>query len=209
MVEQDNNFSPDSSEVDYPNQLRPSLKGNWFFSALKNLIVFVMLVGVVGASFWLSFQLGKRFFLPVKRVAEKRIEIDIPEPPPSLKAMQKLQELMDSDGASGEPGYLPPSTVKPRTPVARNLVTTKKKSIVASKTSASGSYFKVQAGLFADKDSARQLADRLIASGIEAFIRPTASGWRVQAGAFRLKEQALSAQAKLQSRGFESTIIFE
>ncbi len=185
---------------DNQNSLPPGTfpRENRFLALVKNILVFVVLLGIVLASFIVSFQLGKKILMPSKKAPEK-ITAAIPEPPPSLKSLQKLQAIMSSE-----------ATKKPaRKSSARRHHKHYRRTGRAYHPVARGHYYKIEAGLFPDKDQADALAEKMKTSGIAIYIKPVGDNWRVQAGAYRLKAQADKAKAEIASKGFESKVIFE
>ncbi|MFA4844454.1 MAG: SPOR domain-containing protein [Candidatus Margulisiibacteriota bacterium] len=165
---------------------------------LKNLFVFLVLVLIVAASFFVSFQLGSRILSPVKKTPEAKIAAPIPEPPESIRALQRLQAALSTEAKKA---------VK-QTP--KKKVLCRKQAAAAAKAVTVGKgYYKVQAGLFADKEAAKQLADKLSTSGFDVFIRKAGSGWRVQVGAYRTKAIAEELRGKLAAKGFSSHLIYE
>jgi cell division protein FtsN len=181
---------------DNQNSLPPGAipRENRFLALIKNILVFLVLVGIVLASFIISFQLGKKILAPSKKAPEK-ITVAIPEPPPSL---QKLQAIMSAEPAVKKPA--PKKSKKLRKSACRKS---------GAVRPVSGHYYKIQAGLFADKAQASELAGKMTDSGICVFIRKVGGDWRVQAGAYRTRGMADKAKAGLAAKGFESKVIFE
>lgn len=187
-------------EDDNQNSLPPGAfpRENRFLAVLKNIFIFIVLLGIVLASFIVSFQLGKKILIPTKKAPEK-ITAAIPEPPPSIKSLQKLQAIMSAE-----------TPKKPaKAAVKRRKKPTYRRAAVSSRRTASGRYYKIEAGLYGDKDEANALGEKLKASGIAVYIKPVGGNWRVQAGAYRLKAQADKAKAEIASKGFESKVVFE
>lgn len=164
---------------------------------IKSALTVVVLVLVVVASFWISFQLGKRILLPVKKVPEGRIEAVIPEPPPSIKALQKLRAAVSLEAGTKEV----------RAVAGKDKVKVKAKGETRKRYGKQ--YYKVQAGLYANKNSARKLSQKIEDSGFSTYIKKVRSGWRVQAGAFRSRGEAAGLQKSLRAKGFKSQIIHE
>ena len=185
---------------DSQNSLPPGAfpRENRFLALVRNIFVFVVLLGIVLASFVVSFQLGKKILSPTKKEPEK-ITAAIPEPPPSIKSLQKLQAIMSTE------------TPKPaaKTAVKRHKKRTYRRAAVSYRRTARGHYYKIEAGLFADKTQADALGEKMKASGIAIYIKPVGENWRVQAGAYRLQAQADKAKADIASKGFESKVVFE
>ncbi|MEE8638070.1 MAG: SPOR domain-containing protein [Candidatus Margulisiibacteriota bacterium] len=169
----------------------PPKRKSGFAGLIKNLLLLLLLAGVIVASFWISFHLGKRILVPVKKIPERRIEVAIPEPPPSIAAMQRLEEVMIEELEKEEPAEVVVAKPKPK-PKAGAI-----------------HYYKVQAGVFSEKNNAIGFAKKLRASGFETYIKKVSKGWRVQAGAFFKKAQALHLQNSLNAKGFKSVIVFE
>jgi len=190
---------------------------------LKNSLIFLVLLAVVAASFWISFQLGKRILLPVKRPAEQKIDVAIPEPPPDIQALQKLQEVMSEEAkkqetATPEPAAhevkMPVKAVAPKPAVAKKVaapvrVAAKAPAKTAPKISTGKRYYKVQAGWFRDKAKAQELADLVQENGFEIYLKKVNSGWRVQVGAFRTKEEAEALRDALEKKNISSQVLFE
>jgi hypothetical protein len=183
---------------DYDSRIRNEIpQENRFLAALKNLLVLLVLVAVIVGSFWVSFHLGRRLLVPVQKTPQQ-IKVAIPEPPPSIAHLQKLEDI---EGITGEVRHI---EVKPVT-----VTTVARVRPTVGYTAGSGTYYKVQAGFFKVKSNAIALAGKLRASGFESFIRKIDSGWRVQAGAFKSKKWAQDLQRSLKAKGFESVLIYE
>ncbi|MBU1026952.1 MAG: SPOR domain-containing protein [Candidatus Margulisbacteria bacterium] len=197
MAEFDNNIIEDP--VDTEEQEMIPEKGSGFLGALKNIVLFVVLVAIIGASFWVSFLLGKRILVPVKNIPDEQIQVDIPEPPPSIAALQDVEELSLDDDAPATTV----TTVKKAT--VRKTISTRTSPVSSGGTK----YYKVQAGFFTSKTSALNLASKLRSSGFSTYVRKIGSGWRVQAGAYYMKAHAQNLQRSLKKKGFDSTILYE
>jgi len=179
-------------------------KENNFLTRVKNILVFLILAGVVVASFWISFQLGKRIIFPVKKLPE-RIEVAIPEPPPSIQALQKLQEIMSAEVGSAEAKKEEKKVaVVPKKVVKKVVAKPAAKAVITGK-----GYYKVQAGLFSQKTKALALADQVKTKGFDVCLKKVSSGWRVQVGAFRTKSSAAKLISSLNKKGFKAQIFYE
>ena len=174
---------------------------NGFLVFIKNLLLFVLLVAIIVSSFWVSFLLGKRILVPVKKTPKQRIELALPESGPSPAALQRLEEVMieeiekDSSPAAAAKAE-PKKVVKP-------------KAIKKVYSQKAERYYKVQAGVYSDIDNAKERAKKLQTIGFATYIKKVSKGWRIQVGAFYKKVQALHLQSSLSAKGFESTIIYE
>lgn len=179
----------------------PRRKGG-FLGFIRSLLLFVLLIGIIVSSFWVSFLLGKRILVPVKKIPERRFEVVAPESRPTPAALQRLEEVMleeeekiaveEVEAAQAEPAKVAepkPAEGKP--------------------SSGTKHYFKVQAGVFSSKSNALALERKLNASGFATYTKKVTNGWRVQVGAFYKKSHAQHLQSSLSAKGFESTIIYE
>ena len=198
--------------ADYPSKIPPgdfseknfgqaagTGKENGLVALLKNALIFLVLIGVVAASFLVSFQLGKKILVPTKKVGQ--ITAAIPETPASIKSLQKLQAIMSTETAAKvqTPGKFSPKQARCLPRSGRAIV----------RRAAGGHYYKVQAGLFRRKANAAALADKLKASGIDVFIRRTGGRWRVQAGAYKTSNLAAAMRQTLSKLGYQSKVIYE
>lgn len=173
---------------------------NKILSRLKSVLVLLVLIGIVVASFWVSFQLGKKILMPIKKPSGKKIEAAIPEPPPSIKALQKLREAMSIEAKKLEAGKQKAvQAAKPKPKPKR----------VVRRAAAKRGYYKVQAGLFEEKENADELAAILEKNGFDYYTRKVDGGWRVQAGAYRAKSAAEALRQELKAKNLDSSIIYE
>jgi cell division protein FtsN len=221
MESSDHNPQENPSGMEF-GHLEEETKENQAFGWLKNSLIFLVLLAVVVASFWISFQLGKRILIPVKKPAEQKIDVAVPEPPPDIQAMQKLQEVMSEEGqkqgksvtATPEPAVpevkaAVPKPAAPKPVAAKKITPVAKAVVTAPKISAGKRYYKVQAGWFRDKAKAEELADLVQENGFEIYLKKVNSGWRVQVGAFRTKDEAEALRAALAKKNLSSQVLFE
>jgi cell division septation protein DedD len=172
---------------------------NGFLGFVKNFILFLLLMGVVVASFWVSFLLGRRILVPVKKIPERKIDIVIPEPPPSVAALQNLEEVMGAELEKAEAPRLTIAEAKPKLVAEPKVI----------KSQSGIHYYKVVAGLYADKDRATALVQDLNANGFGTYLKEMNAGWRVQVGAFKDKVRAQHLLQSLKIKGFDSKIVYE
>ena len=71
----------------------PKKRGG-FLGFIKSLLLFVLLIGIIVSSFWVSFLLGKRILVPVKQIPERKFEVAAPLSQPTPAALQRLEEVM-------------------------------------------------------------------------------------------------------------------
>jgi cell division protein FtsN len=178
---------------------------NRFGGLLKNGLTFLLLLLVVIASFWVSFQLGRRILLPVNKVpGAAKIEAAVPETPDSIKALQRLQAALSGEAQK--------KTVVKKKAAAKTVQYNRvvvARPVSYRKSKSGRGYFKVQAGWFTDRNMANELAGKVKAAGHGVFIRKVRGGWRVQAGAFRKKSEAEALRQKLAAQGFKPQVLFE
>jgi cell division septation protein DedD len=173
---------PPSRHIDIPKSKEKYMK------ALKNVILFFLLVVLILGSFWVSFHLGRRILTPIKK-APARIEIPITEPPPSIAGLQSLEDLKLEEKELVVPAEEPePVRAAPTT---------------------GQHHYKVQAGYFHNKDNALSLAAKLEAKGFSTYVPKKGQGWRVQVGAYASESYARIQQKALKNKGFDAIIIYE
>ena len=67
----------------------------------------------------------------------------------------------------------------------------------------------MQAGLFVEKDRAKELAAQINVAGYSTYLKKLDSGWRVQVGAYRNKSEAETLKIALEGKGIKSVVLFE
>lgn len=120
-----------------------------FPGSIKNIVLLLVLALVVVGSFWISFKLGEKILMPVKKQPDFKIKVAIPKPPASIAGMQK------TEGETSETAKKPTEKLN-WAPVCATRKT-------------SGLY-KVQVGAFKSKSNAQKLLRTLKARGINAVI---------------------------------------
>ncbi|MFH1576558.1 MAG: SPOR domain-containing protein [Candidatus Margulisiibacteriota bacterium] len=198
----DLNQQPAQEPIEDSQLLHDIPRPNRFLVLIKNLLILFLLVGVIAGSFWVSFSLGKKLLMPVKKQSLEKIAVSIPEPPTSIAHLQELDKISEE---AAEPEAADVQEEK-SAPVVHKPKVGKKSTAAAGP---SGKYYKVQAGVFADKQSANSQVEQLRAAGFETFVRKVSQGWRVQVGAYRGKSWAQELQSSLKAKGFDSGIIYE
>src|SRR3989344_7184857 len=121
---------------------------NKIWSRIKSVLLFLVLIGIVIASFRVSFYLGKKILFPARKPAE-RIEAVIPEPPPSIKALQKLQAAMSAEARKKE-------LKAAEAPLKKKVYRPGQSRVYGRKH-----YYKVQAGVFEDEAAAEELGEKI------------------------------------------------
>ncbi|MFA6430860.1 MAG: SPOR domain-containing protein [Candidatus Margulisiibacteriota bacterium] len=217
---------------------------------VKNLLIFIALIGIIVGSFWISFELGKKILFPAKNVKNK-IKVAVPEPPPSIMALQELEKIMSDEVGKEKKGksVLPKvskdnlpvkktnsllvvpkvapkvavvapkivvpveipatsTTLKATKPVKKPVKKAVKKVAKAQNKTGNG-YFKVQAGLYVEKEKAEEMAGQVAAAGYSTYLKKVESGWRVQVGAYKNKSEADALKDALDGKGIKSVVLFE
>jgi len=181
-------------------ELKP--KTNRVFSLARTFALFIILIAIVIASFRISFYLGKKVLFQAKKPELSPITAPITEPPPSITAMQKLQEEMEKEKAK-----LPPAGKQVAAkPIVSRQPTAAPKAVRPARL---GTYYKVQVGQVADKTTANQLGDKVLGDGFDVYVKKVSGGYRVQAGAFRKKTEADALAARLKTKGYQPQVVFE
>ncbi|MFH1361331.1 MAG: SPOR domain-containing protein [bacterium] len=163
---------------------REEHESNKIFASTKNILLFVLLIGLIAGSFWFSFQIGKRILMPANKNIDKKITVELPEVPEEIAALEQAEERSKETSALKKP------------------VATKVSSIKSG-------FYKVQAGFFKQKTNANDLKTKLREKGLEVFVKKLMNGWRVQVGAFKNKNSAQAFQRALKTKGFDSLLIYE
>jgi cytoskeletal protein RodZ len=158
-------------------------------SFLKQLFVFFLLAGVIVASFWVSFNIGRNLLVPAAKPAEKKVETALKQTVPA-ETTKTTQETTKKEASK-------PAAVK------------KASSKPATTSSIKRKYYKVQAGFFKNKLNAINFAKKISETGFGTYIKKMSTGWRVQAGAFVKKTQAQNMQRLLMNKGFKSVLVYE
>src|SRR3989339_77473 len=172
---------------------------NGFIRLVKSFVFFLLLVLVIVACFWVSFQLGKRILVPVKEPAAKKINVTLAAASsPEVYVYQEDEQKKNTAAVT--------ATTQPKVvvPITKPLVTQVKKVAPITKQ-VNGQYYKVVAGLFKDKEAAISLVNRLNVNGVATYLRKTGSSWRVQVGAYKTKSQAVNLKNSLNAKGFNAS----
>lgn len=170
-------------------------RGRGFGEFIKNVFVFLILIGIVVGSFWVSFLIGKRVLVPVKQLETREEPAILEERAPieeeDLSALATFEQIKTT---SERPAEVPAKKVEPKPEVQPEKIR----------------YYKVHAGLFTTRLEADNLVRDLSARSVSSFIRKISdSAWRVQVGAYRTKSQAQAQVTELKNKGISSTIIYE
>ncbi|MCX5726539.1 MAG: SPOR domain-containing protein [Candidatus Saganbacteria bacterium] len=175
----------EEGEIGVGKEIKEKRKNRAGFGWLKNLFIFILIVGIVVASFWISYLIGKKMFVPIKPLPSREM------PKPAITPEEVL---------GGKPLQVKEAPAeKPKAEEVKPVV-----------QAGAVRYYKIQAGLFDEQADALSLANKIKNSGFPTYVRKLPDGtWRVQAGAVNTKSQAKTVQNELKGKGFNSTIIFE
>ena len=192
-----------------------------FIAWFKNFIIILVLLAIVVSCAWIVFNLGKSIVMPANRPQQGRIQMAIPEPPPSLKALQKALSAEARPGKKAKLNLEMPKLVIKTQPAIKEIKpAVVSKAVVraepvirarkmARETAVGNHYFKVQAGFYRQKGPAAGYADKLKGAGFDTYVKKVAAGWRVQVGAFKTRAEAEKLQSSLGEKGFKSVVIYE
>lgn len=192
--------------VNTPEQEVTSKPENRLIAWIKGLFTFIVLLVIVVASFWVSFQLGKRILVPVKRLPENRIQAVIPEPPPSIKALQQLEKAMSKDTKAPPPAPKP-VMVKSKEPATDLPVSQIAEKKLAQMISADNSPKPVTTRTIVAPAITQPTLKKIEVkkSVIKKIVKAPPSGYyyKVQAGEYASKAQAQAVAVKVQAQRFD------
>ncbi len=169
-------------------EIKPARRTLSFTRLIKYLFIFVLMVGVIFASFWVSFGLGKKILISRSK-PEIALSTEESREPEKIVAKAENEKVEVKSATT--------TVLKPKP---------KPKPAVVSER---GKFYKVQAGVFSVKSGALNLSKRLKESGFDTYIKKISTGWRVQVGAFKTISRARSLQSSLSAKGFDSVLVYE
>ena len=150
---------------------------------LRNILLIIVLIGIVIASFWVSFLIGQRMLTPTKKLPTKYL---VPEEAPAI----------------------PPSITLEVETVSKKPATVSKKARAekpAVKAEMGGPWV-IQVGAFSRSANAATLVKQLKAKGFIARYVKIGALFRVYAGGFPTAAEAKQYQSRLLSAGFEGIL---
>lgn len=149
---------------------------------LRNILLIILLIGIVIASFWVSFLIGQKMLTPTKKLPTKYM---IPEEAPLISPSITLE--VETVGKKSKP-------------------TTKKSRIEVREKVEEGGPWVVQVGAFSKSANAMVLVKKIKSKGFSARQAKVGSLWRVYAGGFQTAAEAKEYQSRLLSAGFEGIV---
>jgi len=180
------------------------------FRWLRNLALVVALIAVIVLSFWISFLIGKKMLVPVKKLPTQYLITDEArlELPPEIS--------LEVEGLTFESGVFvakKPAQQKKVVPVIKKTFERKAlKKQVYKKTEgikiepAIKGEYTVQVGSFSRRVNAQALISQLKKKGFAGQIIVSGKWYRVCSGSFKDSAQARSHMNKLSVSGFEGII---
>lgn len=148
---------------------------------LKNILLIIVLIGIVIASFWVSFLIGQKLLTPTKKLPTKYL---IPEEPP----------------------LIPPSITLEVETAGKKQVISRPRTEEKVKEKVRGGPWVVQVGAFSKLANAAALVKQLKAKGFTARRVKVGLWWRVYAGGFATAAEAKIYKSRLLSAGFEGIL---
>ncbi|MFA4967227.1 MAG: SPOR domain-containing protein [Candidatus Margulisiibacteriota bacterium] len=171
----------------------------WF----RNLALVAALIAVIVLSFWISFLIGKRMLVPVKKIPTQYLITDEAklELPPEITL--EVEGLTFESGAfvSKKPPLLKKHAVE-KTTLRKHK---RAAPVVEIKKAAIGAYT-VQVGSFSHRKNAQALVAGLKQKGFTGTIIVSGKWFKVCSGNFEDKEQAVQYLEKLGASGFEGIV---
>lgn len=158
---------------------------------LRNILLIIVLIGIVIASFWVSFLIGQRMLTPTKKLPTKYLTPEeAPAIPPSI--------TLEVETVSKKPAAVSKKAraLKPKAAVEEKP---------AVKAEAGGAWV-IQVGAFSRSANAAALVKQLKAKGFIARYVKVGALFRVYAGGFNTAAEAKQYQSRLLSAGFEGIL---
>ena len=140
--------SYEEEEIGIGKEIRSS-SSSWF----RGLLTAVLLILLVIGSFWLSFFLGKKLLVPIK---------PLPEAPTLPK-----EEMVTPEAITAEAPVFIHERKTIEIPLTKPEEKPKPKAVAVP---AAGTFYKVQAGAFKNKENALNLSEKLQSEGFETFV---------------------------------------
>lgn len=159
---------------------------------LRNILLIIVLIGIVAASFWVSFLIGQKLLTPVKKLPTKYL---IPEEPPLIPSSITLE--VETVGKKVKPAKAKKTVIS--RPKVRVEMEPK------AEAEASGPWV-IQVGAFSKSANAALLVKQIKAKGFAARQAKVGAWWRVYAGGFKTAAEAKEYQSRLLSTGFEGIL---
>ncbi|MBI5699498.1 SPOR domain-containing protein [Candidatus Saganbacteria bacterium] len=157
---------------------------------LRNILLIILLIGIVIASFWVSFLIGQKMLTPTKKLPTKYM---IPEEAPTIPPSITLE--VETVGKKIKPAKRAMGT-RPR---AKVMAEPKVETTL-------GGAWVVQIGAFSKSANAAILVKQLKAKGFSARQTKVGALFRVYAGGFSTAAEAKQYQSRLLGAGFEGIV---
>lgn len=212
-------------------ELNELLRSEERAGCLRNIIFAIVALAIIAASFWGSFLLGKRFFMPADLVSHKK---ELPsflfkqtksKLHTTLDSARKLTQQTDDlfravDISKELPANAVPPEIKNKpafingealntepTVYVPPVKTVTARPIVQTAKKTLPSTYKVIAGSYETKQMADDVALNLRNDGFPNFIFVENGKYRIQIGAFKSKDRALQYIEQAKEYGYNPVIV--
>ncbi len=217
-------------------ELKELLRAEQGDGCLKKVFFTMLSIAIVVASFWASFMVGKKIFLPeshqekveLPAFLKQRTEAGFRE---TINAVKKVTGTDDLFKPVAQPikqvkavppevadlyaqrGYTPESkpaaSVSSRVPVIDVNAVKPQPAVVAAPPVAKRlpALYRVIAGVYPTQAQAADAAANLKADGFENFIYSADGQYRIQIGAFKNKESATKYMDKAKEYGYNAVLV--
>lgn len=206
-----NIFSEESKEL---NEL---LRAEENAGCLRNIVFIATCLLVVVVSFWASYSLGSKFFLPINQK-------DLMSKGTVNKAISKFKKVFTAGGDviktekefvnyripdSPQTPVLPPEIMnipdRPAPPTPKQRQTAKPKSL-SSAAITGATMYRVVAGSYDTKQQAQDALVNIKADGFPGFVFASDGKFKLQIGAFKNKAAATALVKKASEYGYNATV---
>jgi cell division protein FtsN len=146
------------------------------FNWLRNLMMVIILVAIIILSFWISFLIGKRMIVPVKKIPTQYLLTEEARPlfPPEITLEVQgvtLEEIKPIPVKAAVGAYTVQLGAFSNRQNAADLAGELKEKGFPSNVKSSGRLYKVFSGSFNDLAEARAYLNKIIAAGYEGIVR--------------------------------------
>lgn len=217
-------------------ELRDLLKAEQGDGCLKKMFFTLLSIAIIIASFWASFMVGKKIFLPESRqdkvelpaFLKQRTEAGLRETINTVKKVTGTDDLFKSVAQPAKQARaVPPEVANLYTPRSSVAEKGSAQSVSQKITVADNSFAKPQppvvpvpvaasrlpvlyrviAGAYPNQTQAADAAANLKADGFENFVYKADNQYRIQIGAFKNKESATKYMEKAKEYGYNAVLV--
>jgi hypothetical protein len=164
------------------------------FKLIRSLALIIALIAVIILSFWISFLIGNKMLVPIKKIPTQYLITDEAklELPPEIS--------LEVEGLTFESGAL-----VAKKPAVKKEIPARKQIVRGKPVSAKGAYT-VQLGSFSRRANAEALINDLKKKGFVGRLIISGKWFRVDSGSFNSLAPAHSQQKKLSAAGFAGIV---